>query len=159
MRSWRALQLAQDEPTRQQRAGEAKEALSKVSKAFEESEPKAMQMAQKTDSLKPGEQESFNQGMAELESLLKQLAEQAADVARETRPSKARRRWATCGPACASLYGDNERGNQLLAQAGPDAEGRAAGGRGDPEEADQRAAAFLGRDRRPDGAARRTSPR
>ena len=35
------VQLAQDEPTRQQRAGEARDALSKVSKAFEESEPKA----------------------------------------------------------------------------------------------------------------------
>ena len=49
------VQLAQDEPTKRERAGDAKDALSKVSQAFEESEPKTMQMAQKTDSLKPGE--------------------------------------------------------------------------------------------------------
>ena len=113
------VQLAQDEPARQQRAGEAKDALSKVSKAFEDSEPKAMQMAQKTDSLKPGEQESFNQGMGELESLLKQLEEK-----RKTSPENQgkARPGSTGEPAKrgAGLYGNTERGTQLL-EVGPDA--------------------------------------
>jgi hypothetical protein len=93
------LQLAQDEPTRQQRAGEAKDALSKVSKAFEDSEPRATQMAQKTDSLKPGEQESFNQGMSELESLLKQQGREALGNLQQ---------------GVRALYGDTERGTQIL---------------------------------------------
>ena len=66
------LQQAQDPADRQQRAGEAQQSLSKVSKAFENSEPKAMQMAHRSDSLKPDQQESFNVGLAQLQSLLKQ---------------------------------------------------------------------------------------
>jgi hypothetical protein len=107
------LQLAQDQPTRQQRAGEAKDALSKVSKAFEESEPKAMQMAEKTDSLKPGEQESFNQGMSELESLLKQL-EDKRQVSPENQGKQGREALGNLQSGVRGLYGTTERGTQLL---------------------------------------------
>jgi hypothetical protein len=107
------LQLAQDEPTRQQRAGEAKDALGKVSKAFEESEPKATQMAQKTDSLKPGEQESFNQGMSELESLLKQL-EDKRQMSPENQGKQGREALGNLQQGVRSLYGDTERGTRIL---------------------------------------------
>ena len=73
--------------------------LGKVSKAFEESEPKAMQMAQKQDSLKPGEQESFNMGMSELESLLKQLEDKRQLSRENQRQTRARKRWGTCARA------------------------------------------------------------
>ena len=107
------VQLAQDDPTRQQRAGEARDALSKVSKAFEESEPKALQMAQKTDSLKPGEQESFNLGMSELESLLKQL-EDNRQVTRENQGKQGQEALGNLQNGMRGLYGNNDRGTQLL---------------------------------------------
>jgi len=69
------VEQAQNRREKQQRAGEAKQCLSKISKAFSDSEPKALQMADKTDSLKPGAEESFDLGMSELDSLARQLAE------------------------------------------------------------------------------------
>jgi len=83
--------------------------LSKVSKAFEDSEPKAMQMAQKTDSLKPGEQESFNQGMSELEGLLKQL-EDNRHMTPEKQGKQGREALGNLKNGMRALYGDNERG-------------------------------------------------
>jgi len=72
-----------------QRAGEARDALQKVSAAFAQSEPKSLQRAQKSDSLQPNAADSFNQGMAELESLIRQLEEKrnlsAEDQAKQAR--------------------------------------------------------------------------
>ena len=107
------VQLAQDEPTKRERAGEAKNALSKVSQAFEESEPKTMQMAQKTDSLKPGDQESFNLGMSELESLLKQL-EDKRQMSPDKQGKQGREALGNLQNGLRSRYGDNERATQLL---------------------------------------------
>ena len=107
------VQLAQDDATRQQRAGDARDAMSKVSKAFEESEPKAMQMAQKTDSLKPGEQESFNLGLSELESLLKQL-EDNRQMSPDKQDKQGREALGNLQNGMRGLYGDNDRGTQLL---------------------------------------------
>jgi hypothetical protein len=87
--------------------------LSKVSKAFEESEPKAMQMAQKTDSLKPGEQESFNLGMSELESLMKQL-EDNRQVSRQNQAKQGQEALGNLRAGVHGLYGDNDRATQLL---------------------------------------------
>jgi hypothetical protein len=109
------VQLAQDDSTKQQRAGEARDALSKVSKAFEESEPKSMQMAQKSDSLKPGEQESFNQGMSELESLLKQL-EGNRKMSPESQAKQGREALGNLQYGMRGLYGKSEPGAQLLAE-------------------------------------------
>jgi hypothetical protein len=109
------VQLAQDEATKRERAGEARDALGKVSKAFDESEPKAMQMAQKQDSLKPGEQDSFNMGMSELESLLKQL-EDKRQLSREKQGKQGKEALGNLQAGVRSKYGDNERGTQLLAK-------------------------------------------
>jgi hypothetical protein len=109
------LQLAQDEATKRERAGDARDALGKVSKAFDESEPKAMQMAQKQDSLKPGEQDSFNMGMSELESLLKQL-EDKRQLSREKQDKQGQEALGNLQAGVRSKYGDNDRGAQLLAK-------------------------------------------
>jgi hypothetical protein len=109
------VQLAQDDQTRQQRAGEAKEALSKVSKAFEESQPKTMQAAQKNDSLKPGEQEGFNQGMSELESLMKQLG-QKRKMSPEDQRKQGREALGNLQQGMRERYGDNEQGTLLLSK-------------------------------------------
>jgi hypothetical protein len=109
------VQLAQEEPAKRERAGDAKDALSKVSHAFEESEPKTMQMAQKTDSLKPGEQESFGLGMAELESLLKQL-EGNRRYSADKQAKQGREALGNLQAGVRDLYGNNERAVQLLQQ-------------------------------------------
>jgi hypothetical protein len=107
------VQLAQDEPTRRERAGDARDSLSKVSQAFEESEPKAMQMAQKTDSLKPGEGERFGIGMSELESLIKQL-EASRQVSRMDQAKQGQEALGNLRAGVRSLYGDNDRGTRIL---------------------------------------------
>jgi hypothetical protein len=74
-----------------------------------------MQMAQKTDSLKQGEQESFNQGMSELESLLKQL-EDNRQMTPEKQGKQGREALGNLKNGMRALYGDNERGTQILAE-------------------------------------------
>ena len=109
------VQLAQDEATKRERAGDARDALGKISKAFDESEPKAMQMAQKQDSLKPGDQDSFNMGMSELESLLKQL-EDKRQLSREKQGKQGQEALGNLRAGVRSKNGDNDRGTQLLAK-------------------------------------------
>ncbi len=67
------VRQAEDDAARRQRSGEARDALGKVSRAFADSEPEPLQAARRNDSLKPDAEDSFNQGMAELDSLVKQL--------------------------------------------------------------------------------------
>jgi len=109
------VQQAQDEAARQQRAAEAKEALSRVSWAFSDSQPKALQMAQKSDSLKPAEQESFNLGMAELDSLIKQL-EGHRQLSTQDQAKQGQEALFNLQTGLRSRFGDNYRGNQILLQ-------------------------------------------
>jgi hypothetical protein len=109
------LQQAQDATERQQRAGEAKEGLSKVSQAFEASQPEATQIAHKTDSLKPSQQESFNLGLSELESLIKQQ-QSSRNLSSQNRASQGREALSNLREGMRDLYGNNERGVRLLAQ-------------------------------------------
>ena len=109
------VQLAQDEPSKRERAGDAKDALIKVSQAFAQSEPKTMQMAEQNDSLKPGGPESFNQGMAELESLAKQLQDKR-QLSRTNQNKQGREALGNLQAGVRDLYGDNERAVQLLQQ-------------------------------------------
>ncbi len=110
--------------------------MGKVSKAFEDSQPKAMQMAQKTDSLKPGEQESFNQGMSELESLLKQL-EGNRQMSPENQAKQGREALGNLQSGMRGLYGDNERAAQLLVELDQMLKTETAAGGGGPQEVDQ----------------------
>jgi len=111
----RQLQMAEDQAARQQRAGEARDSLAKVSKAFDESQPQSLQMAQGGDSLKGDEKDSFGQGMAELESLLKQM-----QSGRQLRPEDAAKQGQQAllnlQTGMRSQFGNNDRGDQLLLQ-------------------------------------------
>jgi hypothetical protein len=74
-----------------------------------------MQTAQKTDSLKPDEQQSFNLGLAELESLLKQQ-QSGRKVSPKDQKSQGREALANLRMGMRERYGDNELGNKILAQ-------------------------------------------
>ena len=105
-------QQAQDPAEKKQRAGEASQDLSKVSKAFADSEPKAFQNAQKGDSLKPGEGENFDAGMTELESLAKML-EQSRQLSPEDKAKQAQEALFNLQTGLRSQYGNNEQAAQL----------------------------------------------
>ena len=109
------LQMAEDASSRQQRAGEAGRALANVSKAFEQSQPKSLQAARQNDSLKPNEQDSFRQGMAELNSLIRRL-EDNRDVSREDRSKQGQQALLNLQSAMRNRQGNNDRGNQILLQ-------------------------------------------
>ena len=106
------LERAQDKDTREKAAGQAKDGLAKVSKAFTESEPQALQQAQKTDSLKPG-QEGLERGLAQLQSLIKQLQE-SRQVSPEDQTKQGQDALFNLQTGLRERYGSNERGNQIL---------------------------------------------
>lgn len=56
-----------------QAAGEVRSGLARVSQAFNDSQPSAMQSARQHDSLKQDQREAFEKGMEELESLKQQM--------------------------------------------------------------------------------------
>ncbi len=109
------VQQAQTDAEKQQRAGEAKERLGKVSQAFADSQPKAMKMAQQSDSLRPSGEDSFNQGMAELESLLKQK-QREHPLSPQDEAKQRREALFNLQLGLRSKHGDNERGNQIAVQ-------------------------------------------
>ncbi len=107
------LQQAQDEAAKQQRSADARDGLAKVSKAFAQSEPKSFQMAQKTDSLQPDSLDSFNLGMAELESLLKQL-EKERRISPEDLGKLGQQALFDLQTGLRSPSGGNDEGNRIL---------------------------------------------
>jgi hypothetical protein len=109
------LEQAQDGEARKQAAGKAKGELSKVSKAFEESQPEALQAAQKHDSLKPAEQESLERGLAQLESLLKQVENQKP-ASKQDQAKQGQEALYNLQTGLRNQYGSNERGNQIMVQ-------------------------------------------
>lgn len=103
------------EASPQQRAGDAGQALKRVSQAFERSEPKALQMARKGDALKPGDQDSFSQGMAELDSLIKQLENQRP-ISEQDRAKQGSQALMNLQNGMRSQFGDNSNAQQILLQ-------------------------------------------
>src|SRR5205085_12279379 len=87
--------------------------LGKVSKAVTESEPQAMQEAQKGDSLKPGPQESLGRGLAQLQSLIKEMQENR-DVSPQDQAKQGQEALYNLQLGLREMYGGNERGNQLM---------------------------------------------
>jgi hypothetical protein len=110
----RKVEDALDNTSKEQRAGEASQALANVSKAFEKSQPDALQMA-RNDQNKPGEQDNFNQGMAELDSLIKQL-DKERQLPRETQRKQGRQALYNLQTGMRAFHGSNEDGNQILLQ-------------------------------------------
>ena len=111
----RQLQQADDEANRQQRAGEARDGLARISRAFEEGQPKSLQMAKRKDSLKSNEQGSFAEGMGELESLIKQL-QSGRQLSEENQSKQAQQMFQNLQSGLRSHYGNNQQGDQLLLQ-------------------------------------------
>jgi hypothetical protein len=108
------LEMASGDPsTRKEQAGQARDGLGKISKAFAASEPGAMQMAQKSDSLKGGGQDSFGMGMAELESLIKQL-EKSNQIPREDQTKQAQEALYNLQLGLREQYGNDDRNKLLL---------------------------------------------
>jgi hypothetical protein len=108
------LQMASGEAAaKRQQAGEARDGLDKVSKAFGASEPGAMQMARKSDPLKPGDQDAFGLGMNELESLIKQL-ERPNQIPQNDQSKQGQEALFNLQLGLRDQYGNNDRGNQIL---------------------------------------------
>jgi len=72
-------------------------------------------MAHKTDSLKPGQTDGFATGMAELQSLLRQL-ERQQQLSPEDRAKQGQQALLNLQSGMRSQFGDNDQGNQLLLQ-------------------------------------------
>ena len=107
------VQQAQGDASKQQACAGAKQALSKVSQAFRESEPKALQQAQNGDALIPSEQESFSVGLDQLSRLLKQCKSGSRlGSGAQTRQAQEALYYLQTG--LRSQYGSNEQGKELL---------------------------------------------
>jgi hypothetical protein len=109
------LQQPLDEAAQKQGAAAAKEALGKVSQAFAQSEPSALRASRQRDSLQPPPEDRLSQGIADLNSLIKQLEKgntpSSADRGRQGRE-------ALVGIQDGlRREGGNERGNQMLARS------------------------------------------
>jgi hypothetical protein len=105
------VKQAQTPEQRKEAAGEAGKELAKVSQAFEKSLPEALQAGRKSDSLKPDPGESLDRGMAQLESLIKQLERQNNNQSQGKQGQEALYNLQT---GMREQYGSNERGNQIL---------------------------------------------
>ena len=109
------LAQAQGNDGKKAAAGSAMQGLQKVSQAFTQSEPSALQAAQKNDSLKPGMEESFERGMAQLESMKRQL-ESGHQVSSEEGAKQRRDALANLSEGLQNLYGSDQQARQLLVE-------------------------------------------
>jgi hypothetical protein len=108
------LQMASgDSSAKREQAGQARDGLRKVSKAFGASEPGATQMARRSDALKSGGQDNFALGMGELDSLIKQL-EKSNQIPQEDQKKQGQEALYNLQLGMKEQYGNNERGNQIL---------------------------------------------
>jgi len=107
------LQMASgDSSAKREQAGQARDGLGKVSEAFGASEPPALQFAQKSDPLKSGGQDNFGMGMAELDSLIKQLEKN--QIPQQDQKKQGKEALYNLHLGLCERYGNNDRGNQLL---------------------------------------------
>lgn len=106
---------AQDDETRRQTAGAAQEGLEKVSRAFEESAPEPLKAADKNDPLKPNQSESLEKGIAQLESLLRQLENNKSLSPRDS-AKQGREALLSLQQGTRNLEGGSERTRLLLAR-------------------------------------------
>jgi len=100
---------------REQKAAEARDALGKVSQAFAASQPKSLQMAQSSDSVNPDPKDALGQGMAELDSLIKQLEKRRA-LSTEDQARQGGQALYDLQTGMRNMHGDNSSGNQILLQ-------------------------------------------
>lgn len=108
------VEQAADETARGEAAGQAKDALQKVSKAFDQSQPQAMQSAQLDDALKADAHESLDLGLSQLESLLRQLQDKRS-VDSKQQAKQGREALFNLQNAFQESEGSNERGQAVVA--------------------------------------------
>jgi hypothetical protein len=108
------LDALEDAASHQRRAADARDALGQVARAFDQSQPKSLQMARRNDALKPAERDRFSQGMNELDSLIKQL-QNGREVSAREQAKQVEQALVDLQTGMRSQFGDNDRGNQLLA--------------------------------------------
>lgn len=109
----RQLQQAQDDAEMQQRAAAARDKLGQISKAFSESQPRALQQARQNDSLQPRGPSSFNQGLAELQSLLQRL-QQGRALPREDQAKQSQQAMNDLKSGLPNRPADEARAQELL---------------------------------------------
>ncbi|MDB6065871.1 MAG: hypothetical protein JWR26_2079 [Pedosphaera sp.] len=115
---------AQGNDGKKQAAGRAKEGMEKVSQAFNNSQPSALQNAQKNDALKPGQGEAFEQGMQQLESM-KQQMENGHALSAEQNAKQRKEALANLSEGLKEVHGDDQNAKQLLALLQEDLKDRA----------------------------------
>jgi hypothetical protein len=113
----RQLQQAQEDSELQQRAAAARDQLGQVSKAFSESQPRALQQARKTDALQPGGQSAFNQGLSEIQSLLQRL-EQGRPLSPEDQARQGQQALNNLKSGLPNQPADEARAQELLKKLG-----------------------------------------
>lgn len=121
---------SQSDGEKKDAAGKAKGSLSKVSEAFEKSEPKASQTARKSDSLKPSEQGSMERGLAQLGSLVRQLQE-GRPMDSKDQGKQGQEALANLQRGMQSLYGNHKPGQEILVEMERELKGQAE--KPDPE--------------------------
>jgi len=109
------LGRSQDAASQKAAAQEAAKSLQNINRAFEESLPATLRQAQQSNPLSPGDQESFDQAMKELESL--QAAQQSGHPMSPESEAKQREdaRLALI-KSIPQLYGRNDATTALLSQ-------------------------------------------
>lgn len=107
------LAQASGSEERQQKAGVAKAGLEKVSQAFQKSQPQVLQEAKTSDALNAGQPDAFERGMAQLESLLRQLQAQRP-ISPEDQSKQRREALQNLQTGIEVLYGANEKSQALL---------------------------------------------
>jgi hypothetical protein len=102
------VQQTADTAAKQQRAGEARDALQQVRQAFSDSKPGTLQMADENDLLKTPDAECLNAGVAGLENLLQRLEKNGRKPG-ENETKQARESLFNVQTGLRNDYGDNER--------------------------------------------------
>lgn len=111
----RQLQQAQDDAEMQQRAAAAADKLGQVSKAFSQSQPRALQEARQNDSLQPRGPSSFNQGLSELQSLLQRF-QQGRSLPRSDQAKQSQQAMNDLQSGLPNRPADEARAQELLKQ-------------------------------------------
>ena len=109
------LQQAGDDQERRKQAAEARDSLQQISRAFDASQPKALQAARQTDSLKADPKSGFAQGLSQLDNLLRQL-QQERKLPVPEQDKQAREALDNLQAGLTGQLGQSDRGRDLLNQ-------------------------------------------
>ncbi len=107
------LEQAQSDAAKQKAAGQVKQGLDKVVKAFDASQPQALQLAKQSGQQGEQSRDSFERGLAQLQSLIKQL-EENRPLSREAQQRQGQEALYNLQQGTRGDQGDNERSQPIL---------------------------------------------